>query len=202
MLLGTLGASLLGNLLAGKGIVRLVLEIKKEKEFKSWLRKQQRKRNCKSWHWKTMEFLMPPHPLTNFEIQRYYQNEPRFNGVFSRNNLPLKIKGWVYVINLGEYADVGIHWIALFCNRSEIVYFNSFGVEHVLEEIKIFVGNKNLKANIFRVQANNSVICGYFCSGFIDFMLAGKKLTDYTCLFSPYGFEKNNVIILSYFKDE
>ena len=89
-----------------------------------------------------------------------------------------------------------------FCNRSEIVYFNSFGVEHVPEEIKEFVGNKNIKANIFRVQANDSVMCGYFCIGFIDFMLAGKKLTDFTSLFSPYDFEKNDNTILSYFKDE
>ena len=93
---------------------------------------------------------MPPHPLTNFEIQKYYENEPRFNGVFSENNLPLKIKDEAYVINLDEYADVGTHWIALFCNRNEIVYFNSFGVEHVPEEIKEFVRNKNIKANIFR----------------------------------------------------
>ena len=70
-----------------------------------------------------MGFLMPPHPLTNFEIQRYYENEPRFNGVFSRNNLLLKIKDGVYVINLDEHVDVGTHWIALFCNRNEIVYF-------------------------------------------------------------------------------
>ena len=106
------------------------------------------------------------------------------------------------VINLDEYANIGTHWIALFCKRSEIVYFDSFGVEHVPEEIKEFVGNKNIIANIFRVQANNSVMCGYFCIGFIDFMLAGKKLTDFTSLFSPYDFKKNDNIILSYFKDE
>ena len=94
------------------------------------------------------------------------------------------------------------HCIALFCNRSEIVYFNSFGVEHVPEEIKEFIGNKNIKANIFRVQANDSVMCGYFCIGFIDFMLAGKKLTDFMSMFSPYDFKKNDNIILSYFKDE
>ena len=116
--------------------------------------------------------------------------------------MPKKIKDGAYVINLDEYADVGTHWIALFCNRSEIVYFDSFGVEHVPEEIKEFVGNKNIKANIFRVQANSSVMCGYFCTGFIDFMLAGKKLTDFTTLFSPYDFEKNGNIILNYFKDE
>ena len=78
---------------------------------------------------------MPPHPLTNFEIQKYYQNELKFNGAFSRNNVPLKIKDGAYVINLDEYADVSTHWIALFCNRNEIVYFSSFGVEHVPEEM-------------------------------------------------------------------
>ena len=109
-----------------------------------------------------MGFLVLPYPLTNFETQKYYQNEPRFNGVFSRDNLPKKIKDEAYVINLDEYADVGTHWIALFCKRSEIVYFDRFGVEHVPEEIEEFIGNKTIKANIFRVQANNSVMCGYF----------------------------------------
>ena len=149
-----------------------------------------------------MGFLIPPHPLTNFEIQRYYENEHRFNGVYSRNNLPKKIKDGAYVINLVEYADVGTHWIALFCNRNEIVYFDSFGVEHVPEEIKEFIGNKNIIANIFRVQANNSVMCGYFCIGFIDFMIAGKKLSGFTSMFSPFVFENNDSTNLSYFKDE
>ena len=149
-----------------------------------------------------MGLLIPLHPLTNFEMQKYYQNEPRFNGAFSRNNLPKTIKYGTYVINLDEYADIGTHWIALFCNRNEIVYFDSFGVEHVPEEIKEFIGNKNIKANIFRVQANDSVMCGYFCIRFIDFMLAGKKLTDFTNLLFPHDFKKNDYIILSYFKNE
>ena len=96
-----------------------------------------------------MGFLMPPYPLTNFEIQKYYKNEPIFNGVFSRNNLPKKIKDGAYVINLDEYADVVAHWVALFCNRSEIVYFDSFVVEYLPKEIKEFIGNKFIKANIF-----------------------------------------------------
>ena len=78
---------------------------------------------------------------------------------FSRNNFPKKRKGGAYVINLVEYADVGTHWIALFCNRNEIVYFDGFGVEHVSEEVKEFIGNKNIKANIIRIQANDSVMC-------------------------------------------
>ena len=145
---------------------------------------------------------MPPYPLTDFEIQKYYQNEPRFNGVFSRNNLPKKTKDGAYVINLDEYADAGTHWIALFCNRNEIVYFDSFGVEHVPEEIKEFIGHKNIKTNIFQVEANNSIMCGYFCIGFIDFMLVGKKLTDFTNIISPHDFKKNDNIILRYFKDD
>ena len=149
-----------------------------------------------------MEFFMLPHPLTNFEIQNYYQTESRFNGVYSRNNLPKKIKDWTYVIKLDEYADVGTHGIALFGNRSEIVYFDSFGVEHVPEEIKEFFGSKNIIANIFRVQANDSVMCEYLCIGFIDILLAGKKLADFMNIFSPYEFKKNDNKILSYFKDE
>ena len=101
-----------------------------------------------------MGFLMPPHPLTNFEIQKYYKNEPRFNGVFSRDNLPKKIKDGAYVINLDEHADTGTHWIALFCNKNKIVYFDSFGVEHIPKEIKKFIRNKNIKTNIYRLQAN------------------------------------------------
>ena len=83
--------------------------------------------------------------------------------------MPKTIKDGAYVINLDEYADVDTLWIALFCNKNETFYFDSFGVEHVLEEIKEFVGSKNIKAD-------NSVMCGYFCIGFIGFMLAGKKI--------------------------
>ena len=118
--------------------------------------------------------------------QKYYQNEPRFNGLFSRDNFLKKIKVGAYVINLDEYADASTHWTALFCSRSEIVYFDSFGVEHVSEEIKEFIGNKNIKANIFRVQVSNSVMCGDFCIEFVDFMLAGKELIDLTIFFYPY----------------
>ena len=124
--------------------------------------------------------LILAHPLTNFEIQKYYESEQKFNGVFSRDNLPKKIKDGGYVINLDEYADAGTHWIALFCKKSEIVYFDSFGVEHIREKIKEFIENKKIKAKFFWIQASNSVMCGYFCIGFIDFILAGKKLTDFT----------------------
>ena len=106
--------------------------------------------------------LMPPHPLTNVEIQEYYKNKPRFNGVYSRDNLPKTIKNGAYVINLDEYLDSGTHWIALYVKDNEITYFDSFGVEHVPKEIKKFIGQKNIKTNIFRIQADNSIMCGYF----------------------------------------
>ena len=91
---------------------------------------------------------MPPHHLTNFEIQRYYQNEPKFNGVYSRDNLP-KIKDGAYVINLDEYSDIGTHWIASYVLNNDVTYFDSFGVEHISKEIKAFIGNKNIKTKNF-----------------------------------------------------
>ena len=107
-----------------------------------------------------------------------------------------KIKDGAYVINLDEYADVGTYWIALFCRKIEIAYFDSFGVGYVPEEIKEFIRNKNIKSNIFRVQAINSIMCGCFCNGFIGFMLALKKLTDFTSMFSPYDFDSIIWVIL------
>ena len=143
--------------------------------------------------------LIPPHPLTNFEIQAYYQNEPRFNGVYSRDNLPHKIKDGAYVINLDGYSDIGTHWTALYVNNKTVTYFDSFGVEQIPRKIKKFINNKNIIANIFRLQAYNSIMCGYFCIGFIDFMFKSNSLTDFTNLFSPNDFTKNDDIILNYF---
>ena len=109
--------------------------------------------------------------------------------VFFQEIICLKNKGW----GIDEYADVGTYWIALFCNRNEIVYFDSFGVEHVPKKIKEFIWNKNIKSNIFQVQQNDSIMCGYFCIGFIDFVLVGNKLTDFTNLFSPHDFKKTMI---------
>ena len=142
---------------------------------------------------------MPPHPLTNFEIRKYYENEPRFNGFYSRDNLPYKIKDGAYIINLDEYYDIETHWVALYVSNNDVTYFDSFGVEHIPKEIIKFIGNKNIKTNIFRIQAYDSIMCGYFCIGFINFMIAGKTLTDFTDLFSPNDFKKNYNIILNYF---
>ena len=102
---------------------------------------------------------MPPHPLTNFEIQKYYQNEPRFNGVYSRDNLP-KIKDGAYVINLDEYSDIGTHWVALYVqNNNDVTYFDSFGVEHIPKEIKILINcSLSIATNIFRIEAYDSIM--------------------------------------------
>ena len=78
---------------------------------------------------------MPPHTSPNFEIKNYYQNDPRFNGVYSRDNILHKIKDGEYVINLDEYSDIGTHWIALYALNNIVTYFDSFGVEHIPKEI-------------------------------------------------------------------
>ena len=142
---------------------------------------------------------MPPHPLTNSEIQKYYLNEPIFNGVYSRDNLQ-KIKDRAYIINVDEYSDIGTDWVPLYVKNNDVTYFDSFGVEHIPKEIKTFISNNNIKTNIFRIQAYDSVMSGYyFCIGFIDFILAGNTLTKFTNLFSPNNLKKNGDIILKYF---
>ena len=99
---------------------------------------------------------MPPHPWTNFEIQKYDQNEPKFSAVYSRNNLP-KIKDGTYVINPDEYESIETHWTALYLNGNNrrasynAIHFDSFGVEHIPKEIEKFIGNKNIITNIYRI---------------------------------------------------
>ena len=122
---------------------------------------------------------MSSHPLINFVIKKYYQNYSKFNGVYSRNIAP-KIKDGAYVTTLHEYKSIGTHWIALYVNGDNVTCFDSFGVEYIPKKNKNFVSNKNIKTNIYRIQANDSIISGYFCVGFINFLLKGKSLLDYT----------------------
>ena len=196
MLLGTLGASLLGNLLTGgKGIMRAGDGIVRAGEGS-------KKNNLNS--------LLPFNPLTNIEINEYYKNEPRFNGVYSRNNLPNKIKKGAYVINLDEYENIGTHWVSLFLKPKYTVYFDSFGVEHIPKEINQFINNDTtkssaiarIKSNIFRIQGYDSILCRYFCIELINYLLKGKTLLDYTNLFSPNDFKKNDQVIKRIFKNE
>ena len=141
---------------------------------------------------------MPPHPLTNFETQIYHKNQSKFNGVYSKDNLPKQslkkkfnkiIKDGEYVINLGGYSDFGTHWVALYVYNDDVTYLDSCGVEHIPKEIKKFIdGSLSIKTNIFRIQAYDSTMCGYFCIGFINFMLAAKTLIDFINLFSANEF--------------
>ena len=94
-------------------------------------------------------------------------------------------------------CDIGTHWIALYA-LNDVTYFDSFGDEHIPKEIKIFLDKSIVVTNIFRIQAHDSVMWGYSCIAFIDFILAGKTLTDFTNLFSPNNFKKNDMI-LKYF---
>ena len=114
--------------------------------------------------------------------------------------MPKTVKKGAYIINLDEYADVGTHRIVLYVKINEVMYFDRFGIKHVPKEIKNFIGHKNTKTNIFRIQPDNSIMHGYFYIGFPDFTLANRSLIDFTTLFSPYDFKKNNEIILNYFK--
>ena len=117
--------------------------------------------------------------------------KPKFNSVYSRKSLP-KIKDGACVKNLDEYKIIGTHWVVLYVNNNDVTYFDSFGVESIPREIKKSTGNKNIKTNINRIQAYDSIMCGYFCIVFIDLMLKGNSLLDYTNLFSPNDYEKND----------
>ena len=94
---------------------------------------------------------MIPHPLNYFNKQKYYQNEHKFNGVYSRNNLP-KIKDWVYIMNVDKYKSIGAYWIDLYVNGNSLKYFGSFRVKQILKKIWKFIGNKNIRAIIEKGQ--------------------------------------------------
>ena len=130
--------------------------------------------------------------------------------MYSRNNLPNKIIKGAYVINLDEYENTGTHWVSLFVKTNEAIYFDNFGVEHIPKEINKFINSdttkpsslKRIKSNIFRIQAYDSIMYGYFCMALIHFVLEGKTLLDYTNLFSPNDFKKNDRVIKRIFKNE
>ena len=101
------------------------------------------------------------------------------------------IRKGAYVINLDKYENMGTHWVSLFVKLKCTVYFDSFGVEHIPKEIDKFIRN-DIKSNIFGIQAYDSIMCGYFCIEFINYMLKGRTLLDYTNLFSANDFKKND----------
>ena len=106
-------------------------------------------------------FSILPHPLTDFDIRKYYQNESRFNGGYSKDNLPNKIQDRAYVISLDEHADFGTHWIAIYKVNNNVTYFENFGVEHNSKEIKKFIDKSTVVTHIFSLQAYDSMMCEY-----------------------------------------
>ena len=125
----------------------------------------------------------------------------RFNSFFSRNNLP-RIKDGAYVINLDDKNIKVTHWVSLFIDRNIAVYLDSFGIEYIPLEVLNKIRDKSITRNIFRIQDNESILCGFYCITFIEYMLAGKTLLDYTNLFSSNDYKKNDKIICKYFKDK
>ena len=107
-------------------------------------------------------------------------------------------KGWG--ISLDEYRSITTHWISLYVNAENVTYFDSFGVEHITKGIRKFIRNENITTNIYRIQAHDSIMCGYFCIGFIDLLLKGKRFLEYANLFSPNNYEKNDKRMLKYFQ--
>ena len=113
----------------------------------------------------------------------------------------------MYVINVDGYKSIASHWIVSYANNNNnrrashnAIYFDSFGVEHIKKQIKKLIGKKNIITNVYRIQEYDSIICGYFSIGFVDFMLKGKTLLDYTNLFSLSDYKNNNKVILNYFQ--
>ena len=186
MLLGTLGASLL----TGRGLFRAGNNKCNCNQVQGLFRAGQgiKKKSLTTFH-----------PLTNFEIQYYFNKENRFNGVYSRINFA-KLKNGEYVINLDHSRNTGTHWVVIFVKSNEVIYFDSFGVEYIPKEIMERLKKKDIKTSVFRIQDYSSIMCGYFCMLFIEYMLSNKTLTDFTNLFCPWNFEKNDEIIKKYFK--
>ena len=120
---------------------------------------------------------------------------------FLRNNLP-RIKDGTYVINPDDKNSKGAHWISLFIDRNLAIYFDYFGIEYIPQEVLNRIKDKLITHSIFRIQDSESIICGFYCISFIEFMLVGKTLLDYANLFSPNDCKKNDKIMYQYFKDK
>ena len=149
-----------------------------------WKRSQ---RNKKSIYGE--KFLVLLRPSSNIDITKYFNYESRFNGVFSRNNLP-RIKDGAYVINLDDKKSKETNWISLFIDRNTALHFDSFGIEYIPQEVLSKIKDKSITHNIFRIQDNESIMCGFYCIAFIEYMLAGKTLLDHTNLFSQIDYKK------------
>ena len=119
----------------------------------------------------------------------------------STNNLP-RVKDRVYVKNLDDENSKRTLWVSLFIDKNTAVYFDSFGIEYIPQEVLNKIRDNSITHNIFRIQDNDSIKCGFYCIAFIEYMLSIKSLWNYTNLFSPNDYKKNDKIIYKYFKDK
>ena len=151
--------------------------------------------------WKNFFSSTPSFKQYRDYYTNYFNYEPIFNDVFARNNLP-RIKDWAYVINLDDKKGKGTHWVSLFIDRNIAVYLVSFGIEYIPQKILSKIKDKSITHNIFRIQDNESVLRWFYCIAFTEYMLLGKHLFDFTNLFSPNDYKKNEKIIYKYFKEK
>ena len=108
---------------------------------------------------------------------KYFVNDCTFNGAFSRDNLP-RIKDGAYVKKLDDKQNKGTHWVSVFINRNTAVYFDYFGIEYTPQEVLIKIKDKSIAHTIFTIQDHDSIVCGFYCMAFIEYMLARKTLLD------------------------
>ena len=113
-----------------------------------------------------------------------------------------RIKDGTYLINIDETNSKGTHWVSLFIDKNLAVYSDSFEIEYIPQKILNKIKDKSITHNIFRIQDNESVMCGFYYIAFIEYMFAGKTLLEYTDLFSVSDYKKNSKIIYKYFKDK
>ena len=106
------------------------------------------------------------------------------------------------MINIDEKQSKGTHWLSLFIDRNTAAHFDSFGIEYVPQEVLSKIKNKSITRSRFKIQSDDSIICGFYCVTFIEYVIAGKTLSDYTNLFSPNDYQKNDKIIYKYFNDK
>ena len=147
------------------------------------------------------KFLVLFHPLSSTNINNYFNYESRCNGVFSRENLS-RIKDGAYRINLDDKKSKETHWVLLFIDGNTAVYFDSFGIEYIPQEVLSKIQDKCITHSIFRIQDDGYIMCGFYCITFIEYMFAGKTLLNYTNLFSLNNYKINGKTIYKYFKDK
>lgn len=140
--------------------------------------------------------MIPVRTLSNTDIIKYYNNNPLFNGVYSRDNLPKQIKDKKYIINMDSKENKGTHWVAINnILNDKCLYFDSFGALPPKEIISFMrTGNKTIVCNDYRIQDFNSIMCGYYC---IDFLNNGREYSNWLLQYNPNNYKLNDKIVLS-----